>query len=160
MQAASAAPSYQCWSKKGNHITLLSCPIRTAFSCHLFLSAKVYIADRDVTGANAFADELNTFSNSKVAFAAQVDVTSWDQQVAAWDKAVKEFGRVDYVFPIAGINERAWIPNDPSSKSWAKPELGVLDADVNGVLYTVALAVQQFRRQEPQHGFRGKSEFV
>lgn len=121
-------------------------------------SAKVYIADRDVEGASAYAEELNT--SSKVAFAAQVDVTSWDQQVSAFERAIKEFGRIDYVFPIAGINERAWIPNDPGSKGFVKPDLTVLDADVNGVLYTVALAVQQFRRQEPQHGFRGKSELL
>lgn len=50
------------------------------------------------------------------------------------------------------------MPNDPSKKSgFVKPDLTVLDADLTGVLYTVALALQQFRRQEPaENGFRGK----
>jgi NAD(P)-dependent dehydrogenase (short-subunit alcohol dehydrogenase family) len=32
---------------------------------------------------------------------------------------------------------------------FAKPDLSVLDVDLTGVLYTIALAIQQFRRQDP-----------
>ncbi|KAK5013753.1 hypothetical protein LTR39_003497 [Cryomyces antarcticus] len=117
--------------------------------------AKVFIADCDLKGAEAFAAELN--KNGRVAFASQVDVMDWEQQLSAFKQAVDEFGRIDYVYPIAGIGERAWLPNDPKAKEFVKPDLTVLDADLTGVLWTVSLALQQFRRQEKsKHGFRGK----
>lgn len=57
------------------------------------------------------------------------------------------------MFPIAGIGERKWLPFPSESREMAadqfeKPDLGVVDVDLTGVLYTVALAVQQFRRQD------------
>ena len=60
-----------------------------------------------------------------------------------------------------GISERKWTPHqEGGGKGFVKPDLSVLDIDLTGVFYTVSLAVQQFRRQEPdQNGFRGKSEF-
>ncbi|KAK5009732.1 hypothetical protein LTR60_005127 [Cryomyces antarcticus] len=120
--------------------------------------AKVFIADCDLKGAEAFAAELN--KNGRVAFASQVDVMDWEQQLSAFKQAVDEFGRIDYVYPIAGIGERAWLPNDPKAKEFVKPDLTVLDADLTGVLWTVSLALQQFRRQEKsKHGFRGKSTY-
>jgi len=129
--------------------------------------AKVFIADRDITAANLLASSLNTNKDEKIAFAAQVDVTSWDQQVACFEKAIKAFGgRVDYVFPIAGIGERKWIPTKEETMTkegeagFVKPDLTVVDADLTGVLWTVGMAIQQFRRQEVgRWGFRGKSEF-
>lgn len=95
----------------------------------------------------------------QVAWVHEVDVTDWDQQVKAFEAAIAEFGRIDYVYPIAGIGERVWTPNRPNATGFTKPDLAVLDADVIGVLYTVSLALQQFRRQEPsKRGFRGKSK--
>jgi NADP-dependent 3-hydroxy acid dehydrogenase YdfG len=118
---------------------------------------RVFLADRDIEGASSFASSLNT--KEKVAHAHQVEVTSWDQQAAAFSAAVKEFGRIDYVYPIAGIGERVWTPNRPDKKEgFKKPDLTVLDVDVTGVLYTVSLALQQFRRQDVVGGFRGKSK--
>jgi NAD(P)-dependent dehydrogenase (short-subunit alcohol dehydrogenase family) len=61
------------------------------------------------------------------------------------------------VYPIAGIGERVWTPNSPTMTSgFEKPDLSVIDIDLTGVMYTVSLAVQQFRRQEPKNGIRGK----
>ena len=120
-------------------------------------SAKVMIADMNKDAAQAFADELNKMG--QVAWVAQVNVMDWDQQVKAFESAVKEFGRVDYVYPIAGIGERAWTPPNKNSSGFTKPDLSVIEADLIGVLYTVSLAVQQFRRQEKDsNGFRGKSK--
>lgn len=42
------------------------------------------------------------------------------------------------------------------TSGFEKPDLTVIDLDLTGVMYTVSLAVQQFRRQEPKNGFRGK----
>ncbi|KIW23180.1 uncharacterized protein PV07_11400 [Cladophialophora immunda] len=116
---------------------------------------KVFIADRDIEGAQKLVDELN--KGAPVAKCAQVDAASWNSQAKAFSQAVADFGRIDYVYPIAGIGERSWIPNDPSMSGFEQPDLTVLDIDLTGVMYTVALAVQQFRKQQPgKDGFRGK----
>lgn len=93
-----------------------------------------------------------------MAWVGTVDVTDWDQQVKAFEAAVAEFGRIDYVYPIAGIGERAWTPHHTSPKdAFVKPDLSAIECDLTGVLYTISLALQQFRRQEPdKNGFRGK----
>ncbi|KZM18961.1 oxidoreductase [Ascochyta rabiei] len=54
--------------------------------------------------------------------------------------------------PITGIGDRKWIPfpresTAANSQEFTKPDLTVLDVGLTGVLYTVALAVQHFRRQ-------------
>lgn len=72
-------------------------------------------------------------------------------------------GRIDYVFPIAGLGERKWIPfaEESPGGEFEKPDLRTLEVDLTGVLYTVALAVQQFRRQEEDgSGWRGKLGLV
>ena len=78
----------------------------------------------------------------------------------AFEKAIEVFdGRIDYVFPIAGIAERRSFPNRPNSTGFEKPDLSVLEVDEVGVIYTAWLGVQHFRRREKnQYGFKGKSE--
>ncbi|EXJ92464.1 hypothetical protein A1O3_01015 [Capronia epimyces CBS 606.96] len=118
--------------------------------------AQVFIVDRDIEGARALAAELNT--TRQAVWTAQVDVTDWDQQVAAFEAAVKQFGRIDYVYPIAGLSERRAFPNrGKNSQGFEKPDLLTLDVNLTAVLYTVSLALQQFRRQDlNRFGFRGK----
>ena len=120
-------------------------------------SAKVFIADRDIQTATAFTDSLN--KDGLVACCEAVDVVDWNQQAKVFGRAVAKFGRIDYVYPIAGVTEKKWLPNDPhSSTGFEKPDLTTLDVNLNGVMYTVSLALQQFRRQEVKDGFRGKSQ--
>jgi NAD(P)-dependent dehydrogenase (short-subunit alcohol dehydrogenase family) len=77
------------------------------------------------------------------------------------------------VAPIAGIGEKKWLPTfEEMGKSgpgvdFVKPNLSVVDVDLTGVLYTIALAIQQFRRQDPeswsattQKQYRGKIGLV
>jgi len=121
----------------------------------------VFIADYNIQGASALVAELNKKSEQGIsenkAEAGQLDVTDWNQQVQAFEKAITAFGRIDYVYPIAGIGEKAWIKNDLDSKGFEAPDLTCLDVDLKAVLYTCSLAIQHFRRQEPNnHGFRGK----
>lgn len=119
---------------------------------------KVYIADLNLAGAQSVAEELNARSES-VATALQIDVCLWESQISAFKSAVDHAGRIDYVFPIAGIGEKQFLLNDPNAEDFVRPNLEVLDADLNGVLYTISLAIQQFRRQDKDtNGFRGKSE--
>ncbi|KIW48655.1 hypothetical protein, variant [Exophiala oligosperma] len=116
---------------------------------------KVFIADRDLDGAQKLADELN--QKGPVAKCAHVDVADWNSQAKAFSQAVADFGRIDYVYPIAGVGERASIINNPSQTGFEMPDLSVIDIDLTGVLYTVSLAIQQFRKQQPgKNGFRGK----
>lgn len=79
--------------------------------------------------------------------------------MSAFEAAVSQFGRIDLVFPVAGIAERRAFPNrGPHSEGFEKPDLAVIDVNLTAVLYTISLALQQFRRQEKnQRGFRGKS---
>ena len=93
---------------------------------------------------------------TEVALAHPLDVTDWDQQATAFSAAVRAFGRIDYVYPVAGIGEKTWTPRTKSGEGFAKPDLGVLNIDLIGLLYTVSLALQQFRKQEVTDGFRGK----
>jgi NAD(P)-dependent dehydrogenase (short-subunit alcohol dehydrogenase family) len=88
----------------------------------------------------------------------QLDVRDWNQQAKVFGQAIHALGgRIDYVYSIAGINERRWIDNNPSAEGFQAPDLSVLDVDVTGLMYTVSLAVQQFRRQDKDsNGFRGK----
>lgn len=75
-------------------------------------------------------------------------------------------GRIDFVAPIAGIGERQWIPPPEVSSAekpqeFTKPDLTCLDVDLTGVLYTVALAVQHYRRQNrTEDGILGRIGLV
>ncbi|OAL23875.1 hypothetical protein AYO22_06051 [Fonsecaea multimorphosa] len=117
---------------------------------------KVYVADRDLKGAQAVAEELNR-GGDKAVWTVQADVADWDSQRSAWEAAEAEFKRIDYVFPIAGIGETRAFPNRPNSTGYEKPDLSVLEVDCIAVIYSVSLAVQHFRRQQPnKYGFKGK----
>lgn len=120
---------------------------------------KVYVADRDITGARALADSLNASSDGQIVWPVEVDVADWDSQRRAFEAAVSEFKRIDYVLPIAGIGERRSFPHPkPGSTGFEKPDLSVMEIDGIGPIYTVSLAVQHFRRQGlNKYGFRGKS---
>lgn len=115
---------------------------------------KVFITDLDRNRLQEVSEELNVPYST-------LDVTKWESQVAAFEKAVEHFGRIDYVYPIAGIGERDWLLSQPAGNSghFLQPDLAVMDVNTTGLLYTVALAVQQFKRQTlDEHGFRGKSK--
>lgn len=115
---------------------------------------KSFIADRNTAGAEATAQEIGGDF-------ATVDVTSWESQVAGFKKAVELFGRVDYVFAIAGIGSNDWMPPTQTNGDFQKPNLSVTEVNVHGMLMTVSLGVQQFRRQTANsHGFRGKGVYI
>ncbi|KAM3414447.1 hypothetical protein BST61_g9612 [Cercospora zeina] len=120
----------------------------------------VFIADRDLARAEASASELNAKHGQRV-YAVQVDVADWNSQVKAFEFAVAKVGHIDYVFAVAGITERPWLPPNSQPTGFQKPDLAVNEVNGTGVLYAAALALQQFRRQEPnKHGFRGKMIIV
>lgn len=122
---------------------------------------RIFIADWNVEGALQAAEELNGVVDYQTAWAVRVDVSDWESQRQGFEAAVKELGRIDYVFPIAGVSEVPWLPTDMSARtgSFEKPNLKVMQVNANGALYSSALAISQFRRQQPNNkGFRGKSK--
>jgi NAD(P)-dependent dehydrogenase (short-subunit alcohol dehydrogenase family) len=113
------------------------------------------ISDLNIDLAQKFADEHNAGAKAPSLFYVGCDTSLWDSQLSAFQTALRVLGgRIDFVAPIAGIGEKKWLPTfDVMGKSsgddFVKPDLSVIDVDLTGVLYTIALAVQQFRRQEP-----------
>lgn len=144
--------------------------IGRALTLHLLSKGwHVFIADRDVEVAQNFAEEYNSTSPTSTASLhyAECDTTSWPSQLTAFRAALAVLGgRVDFIAPIAGIAERKWLPLPSEtlgsdSEEFSKPDLSVIDVDLTGVLYTIALAVQQLRRQEAvawEGGWKGKGK--
>lgn len=58
----------------------------------------------NLEGAQKMANQLGNG-----AFAVQVNAADWDSQLAAFEKAVDAFGRLDCVYPIAGMKAGALI---------------------------------------------------
>ena len=97
----------------------------------------------------------------------ECDTASWESQLSAFQTALQVLGgRIDFVAPIAGIGERKWLPFPSETQTmkegqFAKPDLSVVDVDLTGMLYTIALAIQQFRRQDAiewEKGWNGRGK--
>jgi NAD(P)-dependent dehydrogenase (short-subunit alcohol dehydrogenase family) len=109
----------------------------------------------------ALTRQLNTNPQEPNVWTADVDVAEWESQLRAFKTAVQAFsGRIDYVFPIAGIGERRSFPNKPKADDFEKPDISVIEIDEIGVIYTVSLAVQHFRQiGKNKDGFKGRSRY-
>lgn len=94
---------------------------------------KVCISDQNIADANLLATQLPSPALGSH-MAVECDAGNWDSQLAAFKAAVQAFGRIDYVYPIAGIGEKRFLPNDPSSAEFVKPMLKVIDVDLTGVV--------------------------
>ena len=83
------------------------------------------LADVNLSGAQQVASQLSDTHDVKCQ-AVQVDVADWKQQKSAFKEAASKT-RIDYVFPIAGIGEKPWTKNDPSSNEgeYEEPNLVV-----------------------------------
>ena len=82
-----------------------------------FEGAHVVIADLNVQGAQAVADEICKARGHRRAFAVGMNVTSEDQVRAAFEQVVLEYGGVDIVVNNAGISASAPI-EDTSLEMW------------------------------------------
>jgi NAD(P)-dependent dehydrogenase (short-subunit alcohol dehydrogenase family) len=131
-------------------------------------------SDRNIKLAKQFADEHNSGAQVASLHYVECDTSLWESQHSAFKFALKVLDeRIDFVAPIAGIGEKKWLPAfEETGKrgiddNFVKPDLSVIDIDLTGVLYTIALAVQQFRCQKPlswsntsQNEYRGKIGLV
>ena len=123
---------------------------------------RIVVADINLSAAQEAVRELQktTASDEQQHLAVGVDVSSWESQLAAFETAIEAVKRLDIVIVNAGVGEKTFVPNDSGkSRGFVKPNLNILEVDLNGFLYTSALAIQQMRRQEPgEDGLRGRSE--
>ena len=122
---------------------------------------RIVIADINLAGAQEAVSKLQQFTTTgQEHLAVEVDVSSWESQLAAFEKALKVVQRLDIVIINAGVGETTFVPNDGGKgQGFVKPNLRILDIDLNGFLYTSALAIQQMRRQQiDADGVRGRSE--
>lgn len=82
----------------------------------------------------------------------ETDVTSYDQQVAAFERTVKRFGGgVDFVFANAGVAAGADFYSAPKSWPPGPPSFLVEDVCLRGAALTSYLAMQYMRRN-PEPG--------
>lgn len=121
---------------------------------------RIVIADINLAAAQEAVKALQESAAAKDCqhLAVEVDVSSWESQLAAFEQTIRAVTRLDIVIVNAGVGEKVFVPNDGGKGSgFVKPNLGILEVDLNGFLYTSALAIQQMRRQEPdREGIRGR----
>lgn len=98
-----------------------------------------------------------------VAYCAETDVTSREAQRAAFQHAVQVFqNQIDFVAPVAELEKGVGVPSPNECEAmkegeFEEPDLTVMDVDLRRVIYTIALVVQEFWRQEKDsEGWRGK----
>lgn len=123
---------------------------------------QVIIADINLAAAQEAVKRLQESAGEKQKhLAVEVDVSSWASQLTAFEKAIEAVQRLDVVIVNAGVGEKVFVPNDGGKgQGFVEPNLNILNVDLNGFIYTAALAIQQMRRQEPDdQGARGKSEW-
>lgn len=88
------------------------------------------------------------------------DITNWDDQVRMFEAAIAKSPTqsCDIVIANAGISRSStdslWDLDDPDDTP-VKPNLRIIDVNINGTLYTWKLAVHYFRKQ-PQNDARDR----
>ncbi|KAF2172703.1 hypothetical protein M409DRAFT_16664 [Zasmidium cellare ATCC 36951] len=99
--------------------------------------AFVTVGDMDVKRGEALEAELK----GRLKFV-KCNIKSWEDQVALFDAATGEGRGVDVVIANAGIS-RSSDPSGPPTK----PDLNIVETNVNGTFYTFKLATHYFRKQ-------------
>ena len=113
-------------------------PISPPFSPHA-----LQVADIDGSAAEQVADAIRGAGGR--AAAAQCDVADPQQQLAAFQRHMRQWGRLDYALLNAGIGERGdliWCKGD----SWQQ----TLDVDLRAVMEGVRLAARAMLTGNPQ----------
>ncbi|OQE27852.1 hypothetical protein PENSTE_c004G02386 [Penicillium steckii] len=109
--------------------------------------AYVTIADLSEERGKKIAEEL-----SPNAQFVKCNITSWDDQVAMFEAAIKNSPHksCDIVIANAGISRASgddlWLLDDPDLPP-VKPELNIVNVNLIGTMYTWKLAVHYFRKQ-------------
>ncbi|TRX90689.1 hypothetical protein FHL15_008464 [Xylaria flabelliformis] len=127
----------------------------------------VTILDVDETNGPAVAAELETPDGSEAVRFRKCDISSWEEQAAAFRVVYEDVGYVDVVVANAGVSEggRSWVvPPFPSATETGanrgepeEPRLKVLDVNLVGNVYSVKLALHYMQLNTPDTttGLRG-----
>ncbi|TNY22238.1 hypothetical protein DMC30DRAFT_415242 [Rhodotorula diobovata] len=109
--------------------------------------ARVVLGARGEDGVREVVREIEAAGGEATGLA--TDVTSWESQVALFDHAVKTYGQVDVVVANAGIFESGSFLDDTvdTEGKLTKPDLGTIDINVVGTLYTARLAFHHLRQR-------------
>jgi len=101
--------------------------------------AKVVVADVDVVNGKNVVAEIK--SKQGTASFIKCDVTNWDDQVAMFEFAIKEYADVDIVVPNAGVGEQGGRLTFDKDGKPLRPSLTSVKVNLTGSLYTVQLAL-------------------
>ncbi|OJJ54393.1 hypothetical protein ASPSYDRAFT_498962 [Aspergillus sydowii CBS 593.65] len=120
--------------------------------CRYFLKkgdAHVVILDSNPDrGLVAVGNLTAEFCNASISFI-ECNAASWASQAAAFEQAHRKHGRINVVFANAGIFEKEPIYGADVTKP-QEPSLSVVDVNVNGVIYSINLAVHYMAKYAPQ----------
>jgi NAD(P)-dependent dehydrogenase (short-subunit alcohol dehydrogenase family) len=102
--------------------------------------AKIVIADLNLDGAKETLTQIQTAGGAGTAV--RCDVTVWEDQVAAFDAAIAEFGKLDVVIANAGVNESGQFFGTPLGADGKpqKPNLMTINVNLIGTIYSINLA--------------------
>ncbi|KAJ3763228.1 NAD(P)-binding protein [Lentinula raphanica] len=105
--------------------------------------SNVIVSDKNISSAEETVSAIKTIKGE--AIACKCDVTLWEDIVAMYELAVREYGSVDIVVANAGVGEIGGrMMHDPRSGRPTKPLVTTIDVNLTGVLYTVHLAQHYF----------------
>lgn len=90
---------------------------------------RIIIADINLTAAQEAVRKLQESTPAgQNHLALEVDVSSWESQLAAFEKAIEVVRRLDIVIVNAGVGEKVFVPNDSGKgQGFVKPNLGILE---------------------------------
>ncbi|GAA5852853.1 hypothetical protein JCM9279_006204 [Rhodotorula babjevae] len=108
--------------------------------------ARVVIGARGESGVREVVEEIRAKGGEATGLA--TDVTSWESQVALFDRAVETYGQIDVVVANAGVFEMGTFLDDEvdADGKLTKPDFSTIDINVRGTLYTSRLAFHHLRK--------------
>ncbi|OIW35680.1 NAD(P)-binding protein [Coniochaeta ligniaria NRRL 30616] len=108
----------------------------------------VCIFDLNTEAGSKIAGQLSTeYPNATVTFR-KCDVSSWEDQAAAFKEVYQKRGTIDIVMANAGISEQgSTTVVDLREEEPTAPRLGAINVNLIGVVYTVKLASHYMNRK-------------
>ncbi|KAJ5946107.1 hypothetical protein N7454_002946 [Penicillium verhagenii] len=103
------------------------------------------------TGAQTLEQLRAEFPSASVSFE-ECDVSSWESQAAVFEKVFHQQGRIDMVFANAGITERGSLLPSKDGQGPVKPNLGTLNVNLVGTIYSVQLAIHYMALNKSSDG--------
>ncbi|KAL2183961.1 NAD(P)-binding protein [Thermothelomyces heterothallicus CBS 203.75] len=100
-------------------------------------------------GAEVAAQLSNDHPEAEISFR-RCDVSSWQEQAAAFEEVYQAYGSIDVVMANAGISEQGVTTAiDLREDKPTEPRLKVLGVNLFGVIYTVKLASHYMNKKPP-----------